>query len=172
MLTGLAGAAAASTPKQSGQRLLPKSKATDLIAPSLANLPNALNADYWLNKINVQEQLGRYQVGAALGCLSSIYSIVSHYFATQQTIASALMVIAASELCYFSERLGSCCRLLWTCLSLLSNGMSGLLLLYQGAWWLLERLPPFDLTLRVSQQMQLNNLCSMSCIQHAMQGIQ
>ena len=59
-----AGAALASTPAQSGQRYLPnsKSKTNDLIAPSLAKLPNALDAEYWLNKIKVQEDLGNYQV--------------------------------------------------------------------------------------------------------------
>ena len=57
-----AGAALASTPAQSGQRYLPKSKPADLIAPSLARLPNALDAEYWLNKIKAQEDLGNYQV--------------------------------------------------------------------------------------------------------------
>lgn len=57
-----AGAALASTPAQSGQRCLPKSKTNDLIAPSLAKLPNALDAEYWLNRIKVQEDLGNYQV--------------------------------------------------------------------------------------------------------------
>lgn len=60
----IAGAALASTPAQSGQRYLPhaKSKTNGLIAPSLAKLPNALDAEYWLNKIKVQEDLGNYQV--------------------------------------------------------------------------------------------------------------
>ena len=58
----LTGAAVASTPAQSGQRYLPKSKTHDLIAPSLAKLPNALDAEYWLNKIKVQEDLGNHQV--------------------------------------------------------------------------------------------------------------
>ena len=58
----LLGASLASTPAQSGQRLLPKSRTGDLIAPSLANLPNALSAEYWLRKIQLQEQLGDYDV--------------------------------------------------------------------------------------------------------------
>lgn len=59
-----AGAAIASTPAQSGQRYLPhsKSKTSDFIAPSLAKLPNALDAEYWLHKVKVQEDLGNYQV--------------------------------------------------------------------------------------------------------------
>ena len=61
-MTKHAGAALASTPAQSGQRCLPKSKTKDLIAPSLAKLPNALDAEYWLNRIKVQEDLGNYQV--------------------------------------------------------------------------------------------------------------
>ena len=60
------GAALASTPAQSGQRYLPKSRTADLIAPSLAKLPNALDAEYWLNKIKVQEDLGNYQVESLL----------------------------------------------------------------------------------------------------------
>ena len=61
-----AGAAAASTHSQSAQRIVSKSRATDLIAPSLVNLPNALSAEYWLNKVRVQEQLGNHQVRTAL----------------------------------------------------------------------------------------------------------
>ena len=57
-----AGAALASTPAQNGQHFMPKSKTTDLIAPSLAKLPNALDAEYWLNRIKVQEDLGSYLV--------------------------------------------------------------------------------------------------------------
>ena len=45
---------------------MPKSKNSDLIAPSLANLPNALSAEYWLNKVHVQEQLGNYEVYSLL----------------------------------------------------------------------------------------------------------
>lgn len=60
--SALAGAALASTPAQSGQRYLPKSRTNNLIAPSLAKLPNALDAEYWLNKIKVHEDLGNYQV--------------------------------------------------------------------------------------------------------------
>ncbi|KAA6423975.1 MAG: hypothetical protein FRX49_05934 [Trebouxia sp. A1-2] len=55
------GASLASTPAQSGQRVMPRSKTSDLIAPSLANLPNALDADYWLKKVQIQEQLGMYK---------------------------------------------------------------------------------------------------------------
>ena len=38
-----------------------------MIAPSLAKLPNALDAEYWLNRIKVQEDLGNYQVN--VNCL-------------------------------------------------------------------------------------------------------
>ncbi len=45
---------------------MPRSKTSDLIAPSLANLPNALDADYWLKKVQIQEQLGMYKVTEVL----------------------------------------------------------------------------------------------------------
>ncbi|DBB17227.1 TPA: hypothetical protein ACH3X3_014285 [Trebouxia sp. C0006] len=45
---------------------MPRSKTNDLIAPSLANLPNALDADYWLKKVQIQEQLGMYKAAADL----------------------------------------------------------------------------------------------------------
>ncbi|KAL0028209.1 hypothetical protein WJX79_001912 [Trebouxia sp. C0005] len=60
------GASLASTPAQSGQRVMPRSKTSDLIAPSLANLPNALDADYWLKKVQIQEQLGMYKAAVDL----------------------------------------------------------------------------------------------------------
>ncbi|DBA75241.1 hypothetical protein WJX77_008108 [Trebouxia sp. C0004] len=60
------GASLASTPAQCGQRVMPRSKTSDLIAPSLANLPNALDADYWLKKIQIQEQLGMYKAAVDL----------------------------------------------------------------------------------------------------------
>lgn len=72
-----AGASLASTPAQSGQRVMPRSKTSDLIAPSLANLPNALDADYWLKKVQIQEQLGMYKVTKVLLALPSL---VQHYF--------------------------------------------------------------------------------------------
>ena len=56
------GAAAASTPAQPGQKFLPKSQTSDLIAPSLANLPNALSAEYWLSKAQAHEEAGDLQV--------------------------------------------------------------------------------------------------------------
>lgn len=65
-----AGASLASTPAQCGQRVMPRSKTNDLIAPSLANLPNALDADYWLKKVQIQEQLGMYKVTEVLPELS------------------------------------------------------------------------------------------------------
>ena len=76
-----AGAAAASTPSQSAQRIVSKSRATDLIAPSLVNLPNALSADYWLNKVRVQEQLGNHQVRTALkpGCCGKCFAHLYPY---------------------------------------------------------------------------------------------
>lgn len=54
---------------------MPRSKTSDLIAPSLANLPNALDADYWLNKVQVQEQLGMYKVMEVLLARCKITSL-------------------------------------------------------------------------------------------------
>lgn len=60
--SSVTGAAAASTPAQAGQKFLPKSQTGDLIAPSLANLPNALSAEYWLTKAQSHEEAGDLQV--------------------------------------------------------------------------------------------------------------
>lgn len=80
-----AGAALASTPAQYGQRLMPRSKTSDLIAPSLANLPNALSAEYWLKKIQVHEQLGNLEVTVVMLVLSvpHFLNLYKHFLANQ-----------------------------------------------------------------------------------------
>ena len=77
-LANVAGATAASTPSQGGQLYLPKSRPTDLIALSLAQLPNALSAEYWLNKIKVQEDLGNFQVSGLLQLVICFISLKQH----------------------------------------------------------------------------------------------
>ena len=76
------GAAAASTPAQAGQKFLPKSQTSDLIAPSLANLPNALSSEYWLTKAQSHEEAGDLQVSLCVShLLQSTISGVACYIA-------------------------------------------------------------------------------------------
>ncbi len=85
---------------------MPRSKTSDLIAPSLANLPNALDADYWLKKVQIQEQLGMYKVTEVLLALSSP---VQHYFS----------LVCIHLVCFLLTPDVQSCRQLWISLSLL-----------------------------------------------------
>jgi hypothetical protein len=93
-----AGASLASTPAQCGQRVMPKSKTSDLIAPSLANLPNALNAEYWLKKVQIQEQLGMYEVTEVLA-LSGLVQHTSLWYALTMCVSVNPQMCKAAGSC-------------------------------------------------------------------------
>ena len=85
---------------------MPRSKTSELIAPSLANLPNALDADYWLKKVQIQEQLGMYKVTEVL---PTLFSLVQHH----------LYLVCIHPVSFFLTPDVQSCRQLWISLSLL-----------------------------------------------------
>lgn len=78
---------------------MPKSKTSDLIAPSLANLPNALNAEYWLKKVQIQEQLGMYEVTEVLLALSGLVQHTSLWYALTMCVSVNPQMCKAAGSC-------------------------------------------------------------------------